>query len=97
MPEAALDLPEAAGGLPPLPEVAERDLVAHFTRLAHRSFGVDLGAYPLGSCTMKYNPKVCDWAAELARLARPPPGHPAGRSPRAPSRCCWRPRACSAR
>jgi glycine dehydrogenase subunit 2 len=65
VPEAGLDLPEAAGGPPPLPEVAERDLVGHFTRLAHRSFGVDLGAYPLGSCTMKYNPKICDWAAEL--------------------------------
>ena len=60
---AAPDLPEAAGP-PALPEVAERDLVAHFTRLAHRNFAVDLGAYPLGSCTMKYNPKVCDWAAE---------------------------------
>jgi glycine dehydrogenase subunit 2 len=64
VPEARLDLPETAGGPPPLPEVAERDLVAHFTRLAHRNFAVDLGAYPLGSCTMKYNPKVCDWAAE---------------------------------
>ncbi|MEX2322583.1 MAG: aminomethyl-transferring glycine dehydrogenase subunit GcvPB [Acidimicrobiia bacterium] len=57
-------LPEAANSLPALPEVSERDLVAHFTRLAHRNFAVDLGAYPLGSCTMKYNPKVCDWAAE---------------------------------
>jgi len=65
VPETALDLPESAGAPPPLPEVAERDLVAHFTRLAQRSYGVDLGAYPLGSCTMKYNPKVCDWAAEL--------------------------------
>ncbi len=57
-------LSEAAGAPPQLPEVSERDLVAHFTRLAHRNFAVDLGAYPLGSCTMKYNPKVCDWAAE---------------------------------
>jgi glycine dehydrogenase subunit 2 len=65
VPERALDLPEASDTPPPLPEVAERDLVAHFNRLAHRSFAVDLGAYPLGSCTMKYNPKVCDWAAEL--------------------------------
>ena len=65
VPEAGLDLPESAPAPPPLPEVSERDLVAHFTRLAHRSFAVDLGAYPLGSCTMKYNPKVCDWAAEL--------------------------------
>src|SRR5665213_2913923 len=39
-------------------EVSERDLVAHFTRLSHRQFSVDLGAYPLGSCTMKYNPKM---------------------------------------
>jgi glycine dehydrogenase subunit 2 len=48
-----------------LPEVSERDLVGHFTRLAHRQYGVDLGAYPLGSCTMKYNPKACDEAASL--------------------------------
>ncbi len=39
-----------------LAEVSERDLVAHFTRLSHRQFSVDLGAYPLGSCTMKYHP-----------------------------------------
>ncbi len=65
VPDEAFDLPEATAARPPLPEVAERDLVAHYTRLAHRSYAVDLGAYPLGSCTMKYNPKVCDWAAEL--------------------------------
>jgi glycine dehydrogenase subunit 2 len=64
VPERSLDLPETAATSPPLPEVAERDLVAHFTRLAQRNFGVDVGAYPLGSCTMKYNPKICDWAAE---------------------------------
>ena len=64
VPELENPLPEAATAPPPLPEVSERDLVAHFTRLAHRNFAVDLGAYPLGSCTMKYNPKVCDWAAE---------------------------------
>jgi glycine dehydrogenase subunit 2 len=64
VPEADIDLPEAAEGPPPLPQLAERDLVAHFTRLAQRNFAVDIGAYPLGSCTMKYNPKVADWAAE---------------------------------
>jgi len=64
VPEANLDLPEASSAPPPLPEISERDLVAHFTRLAHRNFAVDVGAYPLGSCTMKYNPKVADWAAE---------------------------------
>jgi len=41
-----------------LPEVAEVDLVRHYTNLSRRNFGVDLGFYPLGSCTMKYNPKV---------------------------------------
>jgi glycine dehydrogenase subunit 2 len=63
---------------PPVVEVSERDLVAHMTRLSHRQYSVDLGAYPLGSCTMKYNPKICDEAAALPGLgnvhpATPPP------------------------
>jgi glycine dehydrogenase subunit 2 len=58
-------------------EVSERDLVAHFTRLTHRQFSVDLGAYPLGSCTMKYNPKLCDDAASLDGLAAVHPAAPA--------------------
>ena len=61
----------------PLAEVSERDLVAHFTRLSHRQFSVDLGAYPLGSCTMKYNPKVCDTVAGLPGLAGVHPAAPA--------------------
>jgi glycine dehydrogenase subunit 2 len=60
-----------------LAEVSERDLVAHFTRLSHRQFSVDLGAYPLGSCTMKYNPKMCDTVAGLPGLAGVHPGAPA--------------------
>jgi glycine dehydrogenase subunit 2 len=63
---------------PELAEVSERDLVAHFTRLSHRQFSVDLGAYPLGSCTMKYNPKVCDAVAGLAGLADVHPAAPPG-------------------
>ncbi|MHB1986976.1 MAG: aminomethyl-transferring glycine dehydrogenase subunit GcvPB [Acidimicrobiales bacterium] len=59
-----------------LPEVSERDLAAHFTRLSHRQFSVDLGAYPLGSCTMKYNPKVCDEAAAAAAFANVHPAAP---------------------
>jgi len=43
---------------PKLPEVSELDLVRHYTGLAHRQFSVDANFYPLGSCTMKYNPKV---------------------------------------
>jgi glycine dehydrogenase subunit 2 len=60
----------------PVCEVSERDLVAHYTRLSHRQYAVDLGAYPLGSCTMKYNPKLCDEAAALAGLANVHPASP---------------------
>ena len=60
----------------PLAELSERDLVGHFTRLTHRQYSVDLGAYPLGSCTMKYNPKLCDDAAGLAGLADVHPAAP---------------------
>ena len=63
--------------LVPIAEVSERDLVAHFTRLSHRQFSIDLGAYPLGSCTMKYNPKVCDAVAALPGLGGAHPGAPA--------------------
>jgi glycine dehydrogenase subunit 2 len=48
-----------------LPEVAEVDLVRHYTNLSRRNFGVDLGFYPLGSCTMKYNPNVNENVAAL--------------------------------
>ena len=44
----------------PLPDNSELDVVRHFTRLSARTFGIDLGFYPLGSCTMKYNPRVND-------------------------------------
>jgi glycine dehydrogenase subunit 2 len=59
-----------------LPEVSERDLVGHFTRLSHRQFSVDLGAYPLGSCTMKYNPKAFDEIAASPGLAHVHPASP---------------------
>jgi glycine dehydrogenase subunit 2 len=55
---------------PALPEVSERDLVRHYTRLSQRNWGIDVGAYPLGSCTMKYNPKVAEDAAALPGFAR---------------------------
>ena len=50
---------------PLLPEVSEAEVVRHFTRLSRMNYGVDVGMYPLGSCTMKYNPKVCEDAAAL--------------------------------
>ena len=45
---------------PALPELSELDVVRHFTALSRRNYGVDSGFYPLGSCTMKYNPKACE-------------------------------------
>ncbi|MDQ3531876.1 MAG: aminomethyl-transferring glycine dehydrogenase subunit GcvPB [Actinomycetota bacterium] len=48
---------------PRLPEVSELDLVRHYTRLSHRNWSIDTGAYPLGSCSMKYNPKVAEEVA----------------------------------
>lgn len=50
---------------PRLPEVSELDLVRHYTQLAHRQFSIDSNFYPLGSCTMKYNPKLHEDAAAL--------------------------------
>lgn len=52
-----------------LPEVSELDVVRHYTRLSQRNFSVDANFYPLGSCTMKYNPKFTEKAAALPGFA----------------------------
>jgi glycine dehydrogenase subunit 2 len=58
---------------PRLPEVSELDAVRHFTRLSQLNFSIDTNFYPLGSCTMKYNPKACNQYAMLPEfLARHP-------------------------
>ena len=57
------------GRPPKLPEVSERDLVRHYTRLSQRNWAIDVGAYPLGSCSMKYNPKVAEDAAGMPGFA----------------------------
>ena len=59
---------------PALPEVSEPELIRHFTRLSQKNYGVDAGFYPLGSCTMKYNPKMNEAAARLSGFAN---AHPA--------------------
>jgi glycine dehydrogenase subunit 2 len=59
----------ANGGDGGLPEVGQLELVRHYTHLAQRTFSVDANFYPLGSCTMKYNPKVNEWAAALSGFA----------------------------
>ncbi len=59
--------------LPRLPEVSELDALRHYTRLSQRNFSIDTHFYPLGSCTMKYNPRACNALAMLPEfLARHP-------------------------
>ncbi|GCE11040.1 aminomethyl-transferring glycine dehydrogenase subunit GcvPB [Tengunoibacter tsumagoiensis] len=60
-----------------LPEVSEIEVVRHYTHLSQRNFGVDSGFYPLGSCTMKYNPKINEDMAGLPGFARIHPLQPA--------------------
>ncbi|WP_443146913.1 aminomethyl-transferring glycine dehydrogenase subunit GcvPB [Paenibacillus sp. 23TSA30-6] len=61
-----------------LPEVYEVDVIRHYTALSRRNFGVDNGFYPLGSCTMKYNPKVNEDVARYAGFAKIHPYQPEG-------------------
>jgi len=53
----------------PLPELNEPEVVRHFTRLSQKNFSIDTHFYPLGSCTMKYNPRLCENAARLDGFA----------------------------
>jgi len=52
-----------------LPEVSELDVVRHYTNLSSKNFGVDTGFYPLGSCTMKYNPKINEELSAMPEFA----------------------------
>src|ERR687898_3552532 len=70
VPKPELPVPELPEELrrrqaPRLPEIAEPEIVRHFTALADRTFGVDTGFYPLGSCTMKHNPRVNERVGRL--------------------------------
>ena len=52
-----------------LPEISELDLIRHYTELSNKNWGIDTGFYPLGSCTMKYNPKINEQVARLTGFA----------------------------
>ena len=54
---------------PRLPHVTEVEIARHYEALANANFGVDSGFYPLGSCTMKYNPRINEWASRLPGFA----------------------------
>src|SRR5262245_34216559 len=57
----------------PLPEISEIDLTRHFSGLARCNMGIDTNFYPLGSCTMKLNPRVNEWCASLPGFTRTHP------------------------
>ncbi|MBI1333139.1 MAG: aminotransferase class V-fold PLP-dependent enzyme [Armatimonadetes bacterium] len=64
-----------------LPEVSELELLRHFTNLSHINYGIETGFYPLGSCTMKYNPKINEQTARLAGFANLHPMQPVATIP----------------
>src|SRR5881628_1982353 len=57
-------------GLPRLPELSEPEVIRHFTRLSQENYAPDLGIYPLGSCTMKYNPKISEVIVQNHKLEK---------------------------
>ena len=66
-------------GIPHMPDLSEVDVIRHFTRLSTWNYHIDLGLYPLGSCTMKYNPKINERMARLEGFANAHPYSPAER------------------
>ena len=76
VPEVAVPEPHRRVQAPELPRVAEIDIVRHYTMLSQLNYGVDTGPYPLGSCTMKYNPKVAETVAGFPGFQRVHPLQP---------------------
>jgi glycine dehydrogenase subunit 2 len=76
--DAAALLGDAArtDGLGVMPELSEIEIIRHFTRLSTWNYAIDLGMYPLGSCTMKYNPRINEAVARLEGLAEAHPYQP---------------------
>ncbi|NTU96621.1 MAG: aminomethyl-transferring glycine dehydrogenase subunit GcvPB [Chlorobiaceae bacterium] len=75
--ESILPLEHLRSEQAPLPEISESEVVRHFVRLSNMNFHVDKGMYPLGSCTMKYNPKINDYTCTLPGFAALHPLQPA--------------------
>ena len=81
-----LDVPEVSAArllgdsyrddLGAMPEVSEFEIIRHYTRLSTWNYAIDLGMYPLGSCTMKYNARVNEVVARIAGLANAHPYQP---------------------
>ncbi|HEX5228906.1 MAG TPA: aminomethyl-transferring glycine dehydrogenase subunit GcvPB [Bryobacteraceae bacterium] len=75
-PAAALGAQNAREEIADFPEVSEVEAIRHFTRLSAQNYAIDLGLYPLGSCTMKYNPRVNEQVARVEGLAWAHPYQP---------------------
>jgi glycine dehydrogenase subunit 2 len=75
-PARALGRDFVRGPVDGFPEVSEIEVIRHFTRLSSWNYAIDLGMYPLGSCTMKYNPRVNEYVARLDGLASEHPEQP---------------------
>ena len=84
-PEAALGAEFARRPIEGFPEVSEIEVIRHFTRLSTWNYAIDLGMYPLGSCTMKYNPRVNEFVARLDGLATEHPDAARGSFARLPA------------
>jgi glycine dehydrogenase subunit 2 len=76
-PAEALGANHRSEGVVDFPEVSEIEVLRHFTRLSTWNYAIDLGMYPLGSCTMKYNPRVNEFVARLDGIATEHPLQPA--------------------
>src|SRR2546430_618355 len=75
-PAKALGVNHRRAGIEGSPEVSEIEVLRHFTRLSTWNYAIDLGMYPLGSCTMKYNPRVNEFVARLDGIATEHPYQP---------------------
>ncbi|MBI3667894.1 MAG: aminomethyl-transferring glycine dehydrogenase subunit GcvPB [Acidobacteria bacterium] len=75
-PAAALGADWVRSEISGFPEVSEVEVIRHFTRLSTWNYAIDLGVYPLGSCTMKYNPRLNEYVARLEGLAQAHPYQP---------------------
>src|SRR5258705_13096389 len=75
-PAKALGANHRRAGIKGFPEVSEIEVLRHFTRLSTWNYAIDYGMYPLGSCTMKYNPRVNEFVARLEGIATEHPYQP---------------------
>ena len=87
-PAQALGAANTRAEIEGFPEVSEVDAIRHFTRLSTWNYSIDLGMYPLGSCTMKYNPRINEQVARVEGLAWVHPYQPESLAQGAMLLCC---------